>query len=338
MKKFNPWTLAVCWLLAFLVGKLSEHIINIIGYDYKKCCFHLIDWVYVILFVTFTAIYIVYYFGFGKKAESDNSDKVEQSYRLPFALTIASVSLAIILMISGIIAPIMWGKADQVNTEIITNFYTAFIALCTTFVVGFQIYNSIDLNKKMEKLDAAKQEAEKQLDYLNAKLLELDSDKKDLADQIKRTSDINKKCEYFNAYSIGTIRYNEAEMNKKDVPEANKRYCWNAIRAYFNALKFASEGGQNYKEAWESFGKNKIRKCIDLLIEVHNKTDHGKNDGDNTSVMPSYNDRKRYIEDTNTAIKNIKFSDLDETLKNEYWDLVVKWNNFLQKFYSDLKS
>ena len=340
MKKFNHWTLAACCLLAFLCGKLCEHIIDIIGWDYIN---HLTDWVYVVLFVIFTAVYIVYHFWFGKKAEENNSDKVEQAYRFPVGMTVASVSIAAILILSGIIAPLMKGEPGQVDNETITSFYTAFIALCTTFVVGFQIYNSIDLHKKMEKLDAAKLEMEKQLADLRSKLMELDSDKEEFEKEINATQAINKKCEYFNAYSIGTIRYNEAEMNKKEDPKANKRYCWNATRAYFNALRFASEGGQDYREAWESFG-NKIWKCIDVLYEVHVTNKHGKNDGDKASVMPSYEDRMRYIEDINKAIEGINevienstYKSMSQNLVRECYSLEDGWNEFLTKFYPNVK-
>lgn len=335
MKKINLRTLAACLLIAIFVGVFFEKVLGIMGCEPK--CPAQIDWMYVILIILTIVAYFVCAFRFGKKDEEACSDKIDKTYQVPVFLIIASVAIAVIFMISGIIAPVMRGDESQVDSETITNFYTAFIALCTTFVVGFQIYNSLELNKKMEKLDVAKQETEKQLADLKKKLIELDADKLDLEKQVNDAKAINKRCEYFNAYTIGTIRYNEAEMNKKPNPEASKRYCWNAIRAYFNALKFASEGGQDYKEAWESFGQNKISNCIDILIQMHKDYPHGENDGDRDSVMPSYEDRMRYINDTKKAIKGIKTSDLDDNLSSELDNLKAKWNTFLKEYYPNLK-
>ena len=335
MKKINLRSLAACLLIAIFVGVFFEKVLGIMGCEPK--CPAQIDWMYVILIILTIVAYFVCAFRFGKKDEEPCSDKIDKTYQVPVFLIIASVAIAVIFMISGIIAPVMRGDASQVDSETITNFYTAFIALCTTFVVGFQIYNSLELNKKMEKLDVAKQETEKQLADLKKKLMELDADKLDLEKQVNEAKAINKRCEYFNAYTIGTIRYNEAEMNKKPNPEASKRYCWNAIRAYFNALKFASEGGQDYKEAWESFGQNKISNCIDILIQMHKDYPHGENDGDRDSVMPSYEDRMRYINDTKKAIKGIKTSDLDDNLSSELDNLKAKWNTFLKEYYPNLK-
>lgn len=334
MKKINLRTLAACLLIAIFVGVFFEKVLGIMGCEPK--CPAQIDWMYVILIILTIVAYFVCAFRFGKKDEEPCSDKVDKTYQVPVFLIIASVAIAVIFMISGIIAPVMRGDASMVDSETITNFYTAFIALCTTFVVGFQIYNSLELNKKMEKLDVAKQETEKQLADLKKKLIELDADKQDLEKQVSDAKAINKRCEYFNAYTIGIIRYNEAEMNKKPNPEASKRYCWNAIRAYFNALKFASEGGQDYTEAWNSFGCNKIRKCIEVLVEIHENKKHGINDGGNDSVMPSYEDRMRYIEDTNKAIDNMDFSKLTPEQTSGYWELKGQWENFVDAYYPAL--
>ena len=35
----------------------------------------------------------------------------------------------------------------------LTDFYSSFIALCTTFIVGFQIYSTMELNKRIKELD-----------------------------------------------------------------------------------------------------------------------------------------------------------------------------------------
>lgn len=305
-----------------------------------ECC--LLEFVcyFLILISSGAVIYIIYSLFKDYMAENNNPSEVDKAYRCPLFITIVSTSLVVLAILAGIAAGLTRWNPNSVNEEAITNFYTAFIALCTTFVVGFQIYNSIDLNKKMDKLDVAKRDAEKQLENLKTKLEELDSEKNALQNQIEKMVQLNKKCEYFNAYSIGTIRYNEAEMNEKDDPEATKRYCWNAIRAYFNALKLAASGGQNYEEAWNSFGKNKIVKCLDKLIEIHNRHDYCMDAGDSTSIMPIYKHRVKFIKDTTSYAKDareliVNSRIIADFLKDEYCDLASKWNTFIKSYYPE---
>lgn len=271
------------------------------------------------------------------KNDQENLCIIERKYTFPIVMTIASLSISVIVILSLLVSSYIKIDPNNVSQEAITNFYTAFIALCTTFVVGFQIYNSIDLNKKMEKLDNAKREVEKQLESLSAKMEELDSDKKGLQDQVHNMTELNKRCEYFNAYSIGTIRYNEAKLNEKLDPEAPKRYCWNAMRAYFNALKLAAEGGQDFEEAWRSFGETKIRKCLRILEDVHSQYDYGDGTGDDISVMPLYSTRVKIIRQINSYIDVTRQQPISSSLMNEYWELVVNWNKFLKSYYPDVK-
>lgn len=225
------------------------------------------------IFLVFVSVLVIILLVYRAIKPSNNDSVIERQYRFRFGLNVFSMSLSIILIISALIGSTVKLELGKVGSA---DFYTAFIALCTTFVLGFQIYSSIDLNKKIEKLD---------------------KEKKRINNQIKELKELNKTCEYFNAYSIGTIRYNEAEMNVKDNPEASKRYCWNAFRAYANALKLAAEGGHDFHEAWDSFGATKMYACLAELNRIHQCNNSGDNDGGPGQIMPCYLDRKRYVKD-----------------------------------------
>lgn len=342
MKKINSrlkliFKIMFCILLSGVLGTSVGMIIN-------WCCntwLHRIACIFLILTSLFSLIYILYSIFRLPVRRRDEVSVIEKRYRYYIFLNIASVTLTVIVMIALAVAVFVKLKLDESSVEIITNFYTAFIALCTTFVVGFQIYNSIDLNKKVEILDSEKRDLERHLQSVREKLEELDEEKQQLKEQTAELVKINKRCEYFNAYSIGTIRYNEAEMNEKDDPQTNKRYCWNAMRAYFNALKLASEGGQDFEEAWKSFGRTKIVKCLDKLIEIHEEFDYDYDAGDDFSIMPSYAHRERYIREiskfiADTRVPLAELKGVDDSLKNEYYSLTVRWNDFLNKYYSNI--
>lgn len=269
------------------------------------------------IFLVFVSVLVIILLVYRAIKPSKNDSVIERQYRFRFGLNVFSMSLCIILLISVLVSSTV--KLNSGNVDA-TDFYTAFIALCTTFVVGFQIYSSIDLNKKIEKLD---------------------KEKKRINNQIKELKELNKTCEYFNAYSIGTIRYNEAEMNVKDNPEASKRYCWNAFRAYANALKLAAEGGHDFHEAWDSFGKTKMYACLAELNRIHQCNNSGENDGGPGQIMPCHLDRKRYVKDItryiDAAQKSVEESKIiNKKYKDNFEDLVKYWNDFKMKYYSKI--
>lgn len=256
--------------------------------------------------------------GYDTKTDADSGHAaIESKYRIGIFFIVVSVSLVVIYILSHVVATLVDFDASD---EDVANFYTAFIALCTTFVVGFQIYNSLDLNKKIDKLDA---------------------DKKSLEEELKKLKEVTKESEYFNAYSIGTIRYNEAGMNIKPSAEVGLRYCWNAFRAYANALKLAAEGGHEFCEAWDSFGATKMFACLAALEVIHEKRKYGKDDGGKDEIMPSYDDRKRYVKEismhmdsADISVKNSKY--IAQSYANNFEELVQYWKDFKEKYYPQI--
>lgn len=202
-----------------------------------------------LLFVMISVfVFICYMFAFLNANESNaDSDHaaIEHKYKIGNFVVVASVSLIVIYILSHVVATLVDFDASDEN---VANFYTAFIALCTTFVVGFQIYNSLDLNKKIDKLDA---------------------DKKSLEEELKKLKKVTKESEYFNAYTIGTIRYRDSRLRTRSF-RGNKKYCWNALRAYFNALRLAAEGGHDFYDTLNAL-YGKIETCIEELKNYGNK-------------------------------------------------------------------
>ena len=229
----------------------------------------------------------------------------ERQYRFRFGLNIFSVSLSILVLLAVLLSSTVKLHFGEVNA---TDFYTAFIALCTTFVVGFQIYNSIDLNKKIDKLDA---------------------DKKELEEQLKNLNKITKRCEYFNAYTVGAIRYNDSGAKDPKAEGNPKKYCWNAMKAYFNALRLAAEGGQDFRRALEALD-GKIRNCIEVLKNHASKVVSGTNENKyiyhDTEVQTFVSTIEEYIVMTETAFSNA--GHIDRKTKLMYRKLVEEWNKF----------
>lgn len=245
------------------------------------------------------------------KSLQDSNTKFKDSvHKINIFVNLASLAVPIIFILSSIISILLKGAITYAS-----DFYTAFIALCTTFVVGFQIYNSIDLNKRIEKLN---------------------SDKSQLDEQIKKLDKLNKRSSYFNAYNVGAIYFNQSGINQ--LPEdARKRYCWNALRAYFNALCIAATGGQDFNKAVKALGTSKMIRCIKELDNIHKNYPHGKTDGDDENIMPSYKDRIHYISQIQDYISQTKIiinvSPVEG--KSLYIIIVKEWKEFLDKYYTD---
>ena len=268
-------------------------------------------------------------------------------YKFKVLSNIFSASLVILMIIAIVMAYFdvlprnicPWLKNNSVDA---TDFYTSFIALCTTFVVGFQIYSSIVIGNKIEKLD-------KELDRQKRITKQMISD--------------NLECKYFNAYTVGLTRYNEIEFGSKG---EKLRYCWNSIRAYMNALNIAAEGGHDFHEAVTSFGNKKILNCINALDAYH-KNDKKKNyknensGGEYNVSLPSYGDRMKYISDINHYICEVNnhIEDSKEYFRplmrskredfslnyrpirgediKDFNTIVAAWNDFILRYYSDSK-
>ena len=82
----------------------------------------------------------------------------------PTLLVVLAIAIAIII------------KADDgMDSGDLTGFYSSFIALCTTFIVGFQIYSTMELNERIRDLDNKNQILEKKtrdVDVMSNNLLE----------------------------------------------------------------------------------------------------------------------------------------------------------------------
>ena len=258
-------------------------------------------------FLVLAAIFLLIYAIFSFYNKHKNGSVIERTYKLRVFLNIASLSIVVIFILSYLASAFVSLIAG--NAPNATDFYTAFIALCTTFVVGFQIYNSIDLNKKIEKLDA---------------------DKKELEEQLKNINRITKRCEYFNAYTVGAIRYNDSGAKALSDEGDPKKYCWNAMKAYFNALRLAAEGGQDFRRALDALD-GKIRNCIEMLRNhAANEsvgTDENKYIYNNIKVNTFITTISGYIEKTISSLGN--FEHIDEETTENYKLLVSVWKTFV---------
>lgn len=304
----------VC-LAATIIGS-AGNILNHYGIIALRCHFGGI-------FAIVVSVYTVGYFIFTLfPAGSKKGLEADRVFRFQSFLNIASLGTVIIAILACVTAVLIipYESDGIADIQTITNFYTAFIALCTTFVVGFQIYNAIDFNKRINRITEEREVLEKRIEELNKATI---------------------TSSYFNAYTVGTIRYNEAQLNAKD-SDITKRYCWNAIRAYFNALRYAAQGGHDFNDAMQSFGVKKIGKCISELISIHEeypKTLIEK--GNDDSIMPSLSDRQIYIYDTYGYITStLKIMETDDAIgiafRGQYIQIVEKWMSFIEKYYNPI--
>lgn len=311
----------VVTLCALLISVLVYSVFTLLEYNGTSQA-PVFSCIFLLMTAGCAIVYFVYTRLSGKGKNLKQGDSIiERTYRLRIFLNVASLAVVIIFVLSYLVSMLMQCKnsANPENPEQVENFYTAFIALCTTFVVGFQIYNSIEMNKKFDEIDA---------------------EKRSMEEQIKDLKKLNQECRYYNAYSIGTIRYNEAGMNEKPL-EDRKRYCWNALRAYFNALCVTAEGGVKFNEAMESFGETKMVRCIEELDKIHKEHSYGKDAGKNNSVMPVFDDRRMYIRQIGISIaqtmKRLENSDVvSESIKARYESLASDWLSFVDRYYKDL--
>ncbi|MBR4994680.1 MAG: hypothetical protein IKY82_01325 [Alistipes sp.] len=210
-----------------------------------------------------------------------------------------------LLIIAAVIAAAMAGCLPAGNINV-SDFYSSFIALCTTFIVGFQIYSSMELNNKIKELDEksiALEQKAKQLEEMNKNLI-----KKALQN------------EYYNAYTIGLTHFNNAS--------SQPQYYWNSMRAYCNALQCATEGGHDpLKEAFEAISK-KLICCIDNIKSVHANTDNIVDGNDN---LPAFDIRLIIINEVSNAINAIDTNIKD---KKDIESISYNYRKFKNEFFS----
>lgn len=189
-------------------------------------------------------------------------------------------------------------KFDNLKVSIDT--FIAFFAICSTFMVGFQIYQSIDYSTRLNKIE---------------KLLKKIENEKELMSR-----DINKSM-YYNSYTIGQIRY----YNNNDVNIHEIKNAWSAFRAYNNALKYAALGGHDFKEAYDAFGKNKIKNCIQYIRE-------------NKPIREDVNIIVSQLEDSYNIIKSQRLKvDSEEASRKLYLQLMEKeWFPYVEDIIKEL--
>lgn len=150
-----------------------------------------------------------------------------------FAVLIIEVCLIIYLFVSKRIA---WPN----NVEI-CGFEGTFLSICTTFIVGFQIWNYISASDKLK---------------------ELEEKKNILTQEIQELKEAKLECRYYNAYTIGCIRY---QMAKNFHEEKDKRNYWNALRAFTKALLYAKDGGHDFESSYDAISK-KVSDAINSIF------------------------------------------------------------------------
>jgi hypothetical protein len=210
----------------------------------------------------------------------------------PTLLVVLAIAIAIII------------KADDgMDSGDLTGFYSSFIALCTTFIVGFQIYSTMELNERIRDLDNKNQILEKKtrdVDVMSNNLLE---------------------CKYYNAYTIGLTHFYNADTKPK--------YYWNSLRAFCNALKYASKGGHNIEESIDALSK-KMQICLDKIKEAHKNIDN---------ILVCNNDLPEYAKRLNmlTEIEET-LNIVNSSLKNRglaSFEMVEKFKKDCEDFFKE---
>lgn len=177
----------------------------------------------------------------------------------------------------------------------------SFIAICTTFVVGFQIWNYIYSSKKIEELDSAKETLVKEMDKLK---------------------EANLESRYYNAYTIGRMRYQIARGEVRC--EDDEKYYWNALRALANALRYAAQGGHDFDDTYTSLAGN-IYRAINKIVDTEGHLFFNRKFQD---IYGLANEIDEYLYEIYIFIKT------DVQRQAKYYELRIyaeKWHDFLEK-------
>ncbi len=212
------------------------------------------------------------------------------------------LSPSLIVILAVVIVIVI--KADgQMDRGDLSDFYSSFIALCTTFIVGFQIYSTMELNKRIKELDDKNQ-------ILEQKTRDIDAMSNNLLE-----------CKYYNAYTIGLTHFYNAETKPK--------YYWNSLRAFCNALKYASNGGHNIEESVDALSK-KMQICLDKIKEVHK-------DIDNITVcnndLPEYAKRIKMLNEIEETLNIVNSSLKNRGLAS--FEMVEKFKKDCEDFFKE---
>ncbi len=130
------------------------------------------------------------------------------------------------------------------------------------------------------------------------------------------------KSNYYNAYNLATVRYTLAFADKY---MGDKRLCWNSLRSYFYALKYAAEDGHDFKESLETIG-NKIKKCFSALSNSDNPVSFRRN---NLSRFQFISEINATADDT---LDTLLQKDRNSKEVAGYKELIGDWHKFLRIF------
>ena len=215
---------------------------------------------------------------------------------LSVIVLIIEVSLVVYLFVSD---RIVWPKQVDINAYLGT-----FVSICTTFIVGFQIWNYI---------------------YASEKLKEFEEEKNILTQEIQELKEAKFECLYFNAYTIGRMRYQMAKGYNYE--EKDKRYYWNALRAFTNALMYAKAGGHDFEDTYGAISEM----VFEAIKAISEKKGYMIEDFDEDSkcliMMETINDNMQeiqmYIKEKYTHFhKYAKFSKYMEIWKSIYTSIL----------------
>ena len=210
---------------------------------------------------------------------------------LSVIVLIIEVSLVVYLFVSD---RIVWPKQVDINAYLGT-----FVSICTTFIVGFQIWNYI---------------------YASEKLKEFEEEKNILTQEIQELKEAKFECLYFNAYTIGRMRYQMAKGYHNE--EKDKRNYWNALRAFTNALLYAKAGGHDFEDTYDAISEM-VFDAIDSILKKEDKMiGYFGKDSKLLIMMETINDNMQeiqmYIKEKYTHIH--KYADFSKYMKK--WESI----------------
>lgn len=213
---------------------------------------------------------------------------------------IIEVSLVVYLFVFKRIVCVV----DKVDINV---FWGTFVSTCTTFIVGFQIWNFISASEKLK---------------------EFEKEKNILTQEIQELKEAKLECRYYNAYTIGCIRYQMAKNSQK---EEDKRNYWNALRAFTKALVYAKDGGHDFERSYKAMSKkvsDAINSISDAINSISGKKDYMIGYFDENSnlliMMETINDNMQeiqmYIKEKYTHIP--EYANFSKYMKT--WESIYK--------------
>ncbi|MBQ9077395.1 MAG: hypothetical protein IJY31_06085 [Muribaculaceae bacterium] len=218
-----------------------------------------------------------------------------------------------IMFIVAVIALLVWNIPffSSIEYKFSHEHAYSFIGICATFVVGFQIYNRIEISEKLKELEIKLSELNSEKERLHNALRDIEYNRERLVNESM----------YYSAYNIGQQRYMQTERTKAGQPIL---YAWNALRAFNNALKYAYLGGHSFSESYKAI-KPKITECIKII----------------KSNSSTHNDKYKVIIDINNAFYKIKEKKLEneeeERYRLEYIEFMnTNWMNYSNSIVSKL--